>query len=222
SKIFTTFDASNAWQITQDLYDIYCLPQLIQKEIAAKGWNKNEIDIVNKAFTQSDLRWLDFINSAEDFYEKGPGKNINGIAVSIAAPLLSEFLSCVEKEIEHPNTLDAKLNFAHAETISPFATLLEIPQASHASASVFDYAKNWHADQIIPMASNIQWILYSNGKSYLVKVLLNEKEAALPVSTTTFPYYHWDDVSNFYTNKLKSLGIDENTNLHDYLLNIKN
>ena len=38
----------------------------------------------------------------------------------------------------------------------------------------------------------------------LVKVLLNEKEAKLPVATTTYPYYKLKDVRDYYNTKLTS------------------
>ncbi len=36
----------------------------------------------------------------------------------------------------------------------------------------------------------------------LVKVLLNEKEAKLPVKTDVAPHYHWKDVESYYREKL--------------------
>lgn len=221
SRVFIHYDTADAWILTQNLYDIYSIAPLMKKELAEEGWRNDDFQILGKAFTAKDLQWLDMVNTAEDFYEKGPGENINGIQVKIAAPLLADFVNSMDKAIRQPEGLDAKLNFTHAEAIAPFATIMEIPQASHTSYSVFNYAKNWHADKIMQMGSNIQWILYSNGKSYLVKVLLNEQEATLPVPTTTFPYYKWDAVKNFYTKKLRSFGIDEHTGLHEYLLHVK-
>lgn len=221
SRVFIHYDTTNAWRLTQNLYDVYCIIPLIKREIAARHWNENDFKMPGRAFTAKDLQWLDFINMAEDFYEKGPGENNNGIQVKIAAPLLAIFLNAIDTAIRHPGGLDAKLNFTHAEAIAPFATIMEIPQATHISSSVFDYAKNWQADKIMQMDANIQWILYSNGRSYLVKVLHNEQEVALPVSTTTFPYYQWEDVKRFYMDKLRSFGVDEHTDLHEYLLHVK-
>ena len=36
----------------------------------------------------------------------------------------------------------------------------------------------------------------------LVKVLLNEHEATLPIKTDMAPYYHWNDVRDYYMDKL--------------------
>lgn len=222
TRIFKKFNSSEAWRFAQNMYDIYCLLPVIKKEIAARKKKDSLFTPIYSAFTEEDLQWLDFIKQAKDFYEKGPGENNKGIQIKIAAPLLADFLYNIKREIQQPNTLDAQLNFTHAETISPFACLLGIPQASKASSSVFNYAKNWQASKIISMASNIQWVLYSNGKSYLVKVLLNERTATLPISTTTFPYYQWKDVEDFYTKKLIALNNKKDPNWHNYLLNLKN
>jgi hypothetical protein len=40
------------------------------------------------------------------------------------------------------------------------------------------------------------------GKDVLVKVLLNEEEASLPLQTDCAPYYHWKDFKAYYLNKL--------------------
>jgi hypothetical protein len=36
----------------------------------------------------------------------------------------------------------------------------------------------------------------------LVKVLLNNREARLPLKTDCAPYYHWNDVKRYYLRKL--------------------
>ena len=108
--------------------------------------------------------------------------------------------------MSHTKQEDAILRFTHAEAISPFATLLGIPQASIPAASVYEYNKHWSAAAIIPLSANIQWIVYSNGTEYLVKALLNEKEVSLPLPAKLWPYYSWEDVRKYYQQKL--IGID--------------
>jgi hypothetical protein len=38
----------------------------------------------------------------------------------------------------------------------------------------------------------------------MVKVLLNETEARLPIPSKTAPYYRWNEVRDFYLNRLNS------------------
>ena len=57
------------------------------------------------------------------------------------------------------------------------------------------------------MAANIQFVFYRKDlqdKDVLVKVLLNENEATLPIATDCAPYYHWNDFRDFYLKKLDS------------------
>lgn len=184
----------NGITFTESLYDIYAVQYVIKLEMVQKNYH---IDFSN-AFTDKDLQWLDKLNNAADFFEKGPGANAMGIQVAIAAPLLEDFLNTLNAFTSGNLKADARLRFTHAEAISPFATLLGIPQASKTSSTVYTYDKVWQASGIIPMSANILWVLYTNGNDYLVKVLLNEKEVKLPVKTKSFPYYKLSDVTSYY------------------------
>jgi hypothetical protein len=37
----------------------------------------------------------------------------------------------------------------------------------------------------------------------LVKALLNEREASLPIATKQWPYYNWSDLRSYYIDKIK-------------------
>ena len=41
-------------------------------------------------------------------------------------------------------------------------------------------------------------------KDVLVKVLLNENEATLPIKSNTAPYYKWSEVRQYYLNKINA------------------
>lgn len=65
--------------------------------------------------------------------------------------------------------------------------------------------KGWADYRIAPMSGNLQMIYYRRNledQDVLIKVLLNEKEATLPVATDCAPYYHWKDVKEYYLKKL--------------------
>lgn len=56
------------------------------------------------------------------------------------------------------------------------------------------------------MAGNIQIVFYKKGKGHnndiLVKFLLNEEEAKIPIEAYSYPYYKWTDVKRFLQAKL--------------------
>jgi hypothetical protein len=63
----------------------------------------------------------------------------------------------------------------------------------------------WWACLVFPMASNIQLIFYREDvadKDVLVKVMLNEEEAQLPIESDMAPYYKWSDVREYYLTKI--------------------
>ena len=65
-------------------------------------------------------------------------------------------------------------------------------------------AAGWRNYHLYPMAGNIQVVFFRSGDNdpdILVKVLLNEKEAVLPISTDIAPYYHWNDVKAYWQAK---------------------
>jgi hypothetical protein len=58
----------------------------------------------------------------------------------------------------------------------------------------------WFDYKITPMATNLQFVFYRNQKKpndVLVKVLLNEDEATLPIKSDVAPYYHWNDFKDY-------------------------
>lgn len=208
---------SGVWaKLADDLYDLYSVQYSVPLEAKQHGYTADSINF-RIAFKEKELAWMDFKSGASDFLEKGAGLDTLGVQVRIAAPLLLDFINTTGAAAAGDTKYNALLRFTHAEAISPFATLLGIPAASKPAAAVYSYQNGWQAGNIIPLSANIQWIIYSNGREQLVKVLLNEKEVALPLATDQYPYYHWKDVQAYYLNKLKVLGVTPGDNMHQYL-----
>ena len=70
--------------------------------------------------------------------------------------------------------------------------------------------EHWQSCRIFPMACNVQMVFFQSAThpdDVLVKVLLNEREATLPVTTDCAPYYHWNDVRNYFLNKLSNIPV---------------
>lgn len=206
----------------ENLYDLYSVQFSLPGEMQERGYAKDSIDL-GIAFGRADLEWLDYESGAQDFLEKGPGFDPLGIQVKVAVPLLLDFINSADKVVRQPggeaslDAPDAILRFTHAEAISPFAALLGIPQASAPARSIYGYQAGWQAESVIPLSANIQWIFYSNGRDWLVKVLLNERESALPVGTKQYPYYRWEDLKRYYVKKLKSIHVGLQDDMHNYL-----
>ncbi|MGN0225216.1 MAG: histidine-type phosphatase [Prevotella sp.] len=102
----------------------------------------------------------------------------------------------------------ATLRFGHETMVLPLTCLLGINGYDKQIEKFDDVEKEgWINYRIFPMGANIQFIFYRRNASdndIIVKVLLNENEASLPVKTDCAPYYKWTDVRNFYLSKLNS------------------
>ena len=100
----------------------------------------------------------------------------------------------------------ATLRFGHEVCVMPLACLLELDNCGMAVSNLDELDKYWRNYRIFPMGCNIQLIFYrpKKGKSgdILVKALLNEREAYLPIKTTQWPYYNWQELRTYYLNKI--------------------
>ena len=70
-----------------------------------------------------------------------------------------------------------------------------------------EVADNWCCTDFIPMAGNIQLVYYRKAGSddVLVKVLMNEREATLPIATDIAPFYHWSEVRAYFMDVLADM-----------------
>ena len=101
-----------------------------------------------------------------------------------------------------------QLRFGHETVLLPLVCLIGVNGFDLQTESLEELEeKGWMASLVFPMASNLQFVFYRsdlNDEDIVFKVLLNEREAALPIPTDMAPYYHWRDFRTFYLNKLDS------------------
>ena len=64
-------------------------------------------------------------------------------------------------------------------------------------------ATYWHDYELVPMAANLQLVFYTDGKDglrgsqkdeVLIRLLLNEHDAHLPIEAISGCFYRWKDV----------------------------
>jgi multiple inositol-polyphosphate phosphatase / 2,3-bisphosphoglycerate 3-phosphatase len=147
---------------------------------------------------------LALADGAKDFLVKGPGVDVHGIQVRIAAPLLEDFLRTASERLADGKP-GADLRFAHAETIAPIAALMGIEGAATPDTDLAHYTDVWQADRVMVFSGNIQWVFFRKpGADDLVEVLFNERPVHIPVPAASFPFYRWVDVKKYYSALLKA------------------
>ena len=122
----------------------------------------------------------------------------------IEANLLRSFIEDADRAIAHGGN-SASLRFGHESVVLPLVCLMGINGADYQTTDLESLDRYWQSYKIFPMACNVQMVYYRpawGSGDILVKVLLNEHEATLPVATDMAPYYRWKDVRDYYMDKL--------------------
>lgn len=100
----------------------------------------------------------------------------------------------------------ATLRFGHDTVVLPIISLMELGGMGCSIDNLEELDTYFRSYMAIPTACNLQLIFYRPKKGtgdILVKALLNENEVTMPVKTSIYPYYKWNDVREYYLEKLK-------------------
>ena len=104
----------------------------------------------------------------------------------------------------------ATLRFGHETVLLPLVCLMDVNGYGYQTMNLDEVEpQGWWACNVFPMGANLQIIFYRRDLSdddVLLKVLLNEEEATLPLPTDRPPYYRWKDFREHYLKKLDAYG----------------
>ncbi|HXT88695.1 MAG TPA: histidine-type phosphatase [Trebonia sp.] len=163
-------DAASAlyslWQVTKDMAD-------------EGNWT------MDRYLTTQQESWFGYLDDVTSFYENGPAFSGDDITDKMAGVLLNDMFAQVQAKVNGTSNLIADLRFTHAEEIFPLATLLGLPGSTKQlpAGTEYTYADNsFRGANVAPMAANIQWDVFKNGSTYLVRMLYNEQPTAFKPS----------------------------------------
>lgn len=184
-------DGQRARRFVNDLFNL--------AKITAASNFKPYFDV----FPKEDLYVLWQSGNMDQYLRKGPSPLSDGKNLEIAKPLLKDFVTRADRIVRNGGNA-ADLRFGHGEGLIPLSGLMGIEEASAECSDPDLIATIWQDYRITTMAGNIQWIFYKNkAGDVLVKILLNEREAHIPVQTNVWPYYKWTDALDYYNNIIK-------------------
>lgn len=156
----------------------------------------------------------------EEIYQQWKQRNIGwyldyGHAPQTGAVMPFSQINLLRNIIETADTIvpssaqrpQATLRFGHEVCVMPLACLLELGQCGAQVENLDTLDRVWRNYRIFPMACNVQLIFYrpKKGKTgdILVKALLNEREVTMPAKPVSGPYYRWDDLRQYYLDKME-------------------
>lgn len=127
---------------------------------------------------------------------------VSSVPADIASALVLDIVSTTDAFIEgSAENVQAVLRFGHAETLMPLLSLLHVPGCYYLTNYFDTVAAHWRDFEVVPMASNIQFILFRAKKSsrYYVRVDLNEVPVKLRKGDDAV-YYPWGELRRYLTN----------------------
>lgn len=162
----------------------------------------DDIDLYSGVFTVDDATDFWTYNNARWYIYSGNTSLNNHTGARAHRHLLRNFVDEADKAILS-GTNSATLRFGHESVVLPLVCLMGLNGMDYDSRDLTTLADHWRSYEVFPMAANVQMILYRKAGSddILVKILLNEHEATLPIVTDCAPYYHWLDVREHFLNR---------------------
>ena len=158
-------------------------------------WDLFTEDEIYNNWERNNIMWyLGYANSPQN----------GGLPPYVQRFLLRQIIDDADAKIKEEKP-GATLRYGHETMVMPLTCLMELNDSAVQISDINKITENWHNYDIFPMAANIQIVFYRkdiSDQDILIKVLLNENEATLPVKTDCAPYYHWKDVRQYYLDKL--------------------
>ncbi len=171
----------------------------------AENFEMGDRALLTHLFTTKELYNVYVYNTAmwlNAFF--GRGNEIVEMRQSHMRPLVEDILNKAQSAIEGKNPHVANLRFTHDSYVGPLLSVIGyegcVPQWSE---DVEKAATSFNHGTISPMAANLQIVLYRNKKGdVLVRSLLNERDAYLPIKCDTAPFYPWSDFCTHVNNNM--------------------
>jgi len=134
-----------------------------------------------------------------------------GLMPRQAVPLLRNILEEAERAVQNavsPESLSAgktpvpaaHLRFGHDTHFIRLLALMQVEGCCTEEADMEKFHLAWQDYRVAPMGANLQILFFRSkaGGDILVKLLLNEEEARLPLKSDLAPYYPWKAVKAFW------------------------
>lgn len=131
-------------------------------------------------------------------YLQRTATTVSAVPADIASQLVMDIITKTDAAISGSNPAVVDLRFGHAETVMPLASLLRLPGCYYMTNYFDTVAQHWKDFYVVPMAANVQFIVFKAAKSgrYYVRTDLNEQPVALLPNDQRI-YVPWTEARNY-------------------------
>lgn len=178
ARVFKTMpEGLDPTQFAADVY--YCLSSQ-----AAMGIGDSAMSLL----TPEEMNRLWEIDNLRQYFSR-TASTVSALPAEIAAPLLNDLIQTTDDFIGGRLKSTVNLRFGHAETLMPLLSLMRLPECYYLTHYFDTVSAHWQTFHVVPMASNLQMILFycSQSNTYYVRLDLNE----CPVTIDGLTYIPW-------------------------------
>ncbi|XP_054270197.1 multiple inositol polyphosphate phosphatase 1-like [Macrosteles quadrilineatus] len=155
-----------------------------------KAYKPHEISAWCAAFTEQELKILEYREDLLYYYKHGPGMDIN---IKVACPLLRDMILRLNATVNQQNgTTPVVIYFTHNGMFERFLSRLGLLNNSVPLTAQFDYnnTRGWRLAKYIPFAANLAVTLHNCTDGFKVAMYLNEKPLELENCTNGLCDWH--------------------------------
>ena len=163
--------------------------------------------VVGRVFKSLCMECLQRIINIQKHYKYGTGIDNISASYECASPFLFYTSNFLRMSTMHNHNIDPVFLFGHAEILAPIITSLNVNSANDENNNFL--AKKFSDEELVPMASNLAWVLLEKENTFYIQLRLNESPSAIPGLYEYMPYiYLLDDYLNLVDNMIKSQNFD--------------
>lgn len=121
--------------------------------------------------------------------------------------LIDDIVRRADEVIAGESDRVADIRFGHDSFLVPLVSCMGLDGCCGRRDEIENIAQMYRMYRISPMAGNVQLIFYrgKNSKDILVRIMLNENLASIPLKTKTPGFYRWKDVKEFWKQRTQML-----------------
>ena len=148
----------------------------------------------------------------------GRGNEVVEMFSSFMRPLVDDIIAKGNEAIEGKNPHCANIRFTHDSYVGPLLSVMGYEGCVPTYSDNLELATtSFNHGMVVPMAANLQIVLYRNkAGEVLVRSLVNERDAYLPIKCATAPFYPWKEFCKHMESNLKELEKSQKKVLKQY------
>lgn len=155
--------------------------------------------MANRFFTKEEYNALWSCFNLRQYLQR-TATTVSSVPADIASVLLQDIIATTDAFIDGTSKAVANLRFGHAETLMPLLSLMRLKGCYYMTNYFDTVALNWRDFDVVPMAANLQIILFKAERTghYYIRVDLNEKPVPLQPGKTDL-YTPWGVARDYLT-----------------------